>query len=398
VFTTIDEVNCEVQSDVDENPFGSDEEEEENILDPLERDQLCDKDSDANAMVEDSRVYLQYIPESYASVQHALNDIDELSWDTFASDMKDEQDIYNLAPAIKSEGLRLAETVKEYFFYFLPVDFFFYITDMTNTYKNCSEAGRKEKDISVNEIIHWHGLAVAHSLCEWKTGIRRNWRRECSLPFNPGSFGQFIRRDRFEVIARYLHFVDNETLPRNDKIAKIRPVVTKLNETFGAALELGTHCSFDEGKIPSKSRYLPARTYDPLKPKKWGLKLFMLCCSSTSFCTRFEVYGCEKAGPEALIRNVRHLKNSKRIIYCDRYYTSVTCFLTLLSLGLYAVGTVMTNRKGFPNACIVENETALEKGSLTKAYLEIGGKRVRYIYFFYSLLTDVVVDVCLLVD
>ena len=42
---------------------------------------------------------------------------------------------------------------------------------------------------------------------------------------------------------------------------------------------IGRHCSFDEGTIGSTSRYMPCKQFNPNKPKKWGIKVFMLCCA-----------------------------------------------------------------------------------------------------------------------
>ena len=37
-----------------------------------------------------------------------------------------------------------------------------------------------------------------------------------------------MRRDRFEVIMKCLHFKDNDTLYKNDKYSKIRPLLDYL--------------------------------------------------------------------------------------------------------------------------------------------------------------------------
>ena len=99
----------------------------------------------------------------------------------------------------------------------------------------------------------------------------------------------------------------------------------------------------------------------------------MLCCPRSGFCTRFEVYQGKAAnqedykekcaGPQALLRNVQHLKNSKRVIYCDRYYTSISLFIQLLSLGLYVVGTTKTNVCGFPKSLLMKPKTE-ERGTI----------------------------------
>jgi hypothetical protein len=132
-----------------------------------------------------------------------------------------------------------------------------------------------------------------------------------------------LSRDRFKLISSYLHFCDDEAPRRQaDRLFKIRLLISTLNKTFTEAFVLGGACSFDEGTWATKSKFCPAKQFNPMKPHKWGLKLFMLCCSQSGFCSRFEVYEGKdqerKAGSEALFRNVEHLKGSKRVIYCDR--------------------------------------------------------------------------------
>jgi hypothetical protein len=45
---------------------------------------------------------------------------------------------------------------------------------------------------------------------------------------------------------------------------------------------------------------------------------------------------------------MEEFKGSYRIVICDRFYTSVLVFLQLLKIGLFAIGTIITDRKGFP--------------------------------------------------
>ena len=140
----------------------------------------------------------------------------------------------------------------------------------------------------------------------------------------------YLSRDRYKEINRCLHFVDNTTIrDSSDKFIKVSPIVKTLNRTFHSVFELGRHVAYDEATVASLSRYMPCKVYNNMKPHKWGVKLHMVNCSSTGFCTRFEIYKGKldangnlneyKSGPESLLRNVKHLSGTGRIIYCDRY-------------------------------------------------------------------------------
>lgn len=74
--------------------------------------------------------------------------------------------------------------------------------------------------------------------------------------------------------------------------------------------------AFDETMLPLRLSFSRMRVYTKDRPHKWGIKLFMLFCSSTAYCIRFEVYCGKKQtgvivastdtkyGPAAVIRNL----------------------------------------------------------------------------------------------
>lgn len=58
-----------------------------------------------------------------------------------------------------------------------------------------------------------------------------------------------------------------------------------------------------------------------------------------------------KTGPASVVRKMRHVLADAppawRVIIVDRFYTSVALLLQLLTLKLYAIGTLRTNRIGY---------------------------------------------------
>ena len=186
-----------------------------------------------------------------------------------------------------------------------------------------------------------------------------------------------MSRNRFDEVKRYIHFCNNQDLDQGDRFAKIRLILDTMKLNFSRVFELGGGISFDEGTWATKSRYAPSKQFNPMKPHKWGWKLFMTCCATTGYCYNFEMYQGKHnpedgealakertAGPMALYRNVKHLAGSGRTIYCDRYYTSVALFIMLLNIGLYAVGTIRTDSSGFPQTIIKKKKDKCERGDL----------------------------------
>jgi hypothetical protein len=81
-----------------------------------------------------------------------------------------------------------------------------------------------------------------------------------------------------------------------------------------------------------------------------------------------------QSGPAAVVRNLRALLGGKndewRLVVMDRYYTSVSLLIQLLADKFYAIGTVMTNRLGFPKTLIDKRKTrprSVPRGSFVYA-------------------------------
>lgn len=124
-----------------------------------------------------------------------------------------------------------------------------------------------------------------------------------------------------------------------------------INKSFKKAIVLGAFTSFDEATFSSRSCYIPARQFNPFKPHKFGLKLFMLCCGVIGYCYSFEIYQGKSTyeveeqksseqeqqvgetpvarlddtmtGPAAMLRNCLWMNGSHRTVFCDRFYTSI---------------------------------------------------------------------------
>lgn len=84
---------------------------------------------------------------------------------------------------------------------------------------------------------------------------------------------------RFDEIMHHLHFSDNASPKAStDRAWKIRPIVETLQRTFKQGYTPGPVLSFDEGMIPSHSKYNGTRRFMRDKPHKWGTKMFLTCC------------------------------------------------------------------------------------------------------------------------
>ncbi|KAH9111024.1 hypothetical protein AeMF1_014350, partial [Aphanomyces euteiches] len=257
------------------------------------------------------------------------------------------------------------------FHYFLPKPFWLHVMLETNKYKD--QMMKKMLKSCIQNNYEWHQIArdivqkawrtlqssllIANMLCHRKK-LRDNWSTTSVGAIGVGTFGQFMKRDRFELISRNLHFTDNmDPRAKSDKAWKVRSIIEVLQTTFKRGYVMGYNIAFDEGMIPSRSRLNKLRQYMKDKPHKWGTKLFLLCCSQTGYCGRLEVYCGKKqhsitdeaidatSGPQAVVRNLaRYFGSSiqvhRRMVAMDRFYTSVALSQKLNGMGFDSVGTI----------------------------------------------------------
>ncbi|KAE9268194.1 hypothetical protein PR003_g31528, partial [Phytophthora rubi] len=219
---------------------------------------------------------------------------------------------------------------------------------------------KRKNAIQPHEIVRFIGLLVARALELRRESLSRHWITKVEGALSRGTFGQFLSRDRFKDIARYLHFNDNSKQAESgDRAFKIRPVLQALQKTFFRGYRLGARISFDEGMVPMRHCRNPMRQYMRMKPNKWGTKFYMTCCAETAYCSRLEIY-CGKANAEeeavaqqAVVKNLTQVlrgQPAQRLVCTDNFYTSVPLSHKLLSMDIAHVGTIRKDRKGWCRA------------------------------------------------
>jgi len=89
-------------------------------------------------------------------------------------------------------------------------------------------------------------------------------------------FADIISRERFELICKVLHFIDNESIPTYQgppRLFKIYPVICHLNIKFQTLYLPNQNIAIDESLTLWKGR-LSIRHFLPLKASKFGIKTF----------------------------------------------------------------------------------------------------------------------------
>ncbi|XP_035827124.1 piggyBac transposable element-derived protein 4-like [Aplysia californica] len=104
--------------------------------------------------------------------------------------------------------------------------------------------------------------------------------------------------------------------------------------------------------------HLGFKQYMPAKPTKWGMKVWTVCDAVSGYCVGFDFYtgknGRRNPGKPLSYEVVDYLcephYGKGHHVYFDRFFNGVEIAKHLLSHDTYCCGTIMTNRKGLPQA------------------------------------------------
>ncbi|XP_026482231.1 piggyBac transposable element-derived protein 4-like [Ctenocephalides felis] len=191
-------------------------------------------------------------------------------------------------------------------------------------------------------------------------------------------FGQMFSRNRFQLVCRFFHVVDNEKLPTRDNpeydpIAKFQPVVIHANNKFKFHYSPNQHLSIDKSLVGTKCRtsliqYLPNK-----KHHRWGIKFWMLTDAVTHYCLSFFCYrgARDQTDKEEIKKNglghvvIHKLLNMSNYfmkgyhVVADNFFTSIPLARALFERGTYLTGTIRSNRKYIPSFM----KTKLQEGA-----------------------------------
>uniref|UniRef100_A0A8C5BAP3 PiggyBac transposable element-derived protein domain-containing protein n=1 Tax=Gadus morhua TaxID=8049 RepID=A0A8C5BAP3_GADMO len=220
--------------------------------------------------------------------------------------------------------------------------------------------------VSKTEMKTFLGLCLTFGIL--KLPARRDYWRQTKWLFQT-HVPKAMSRDRFDMIWRYLHLQDNvdPAMDKSDKLWKIRRFMDLLLAQFQALYEVNGYASVDESMVKYKGR-LSFRQYLPMKPVKWGIKVWVMAESSTGYVNNFQVYtgaivGKTETGLAHRIVSdlAQPYFGSNLCVYMDNFYTSVKLLLDLQGRGVQACGTVRAGRKDLP-----KNKELTKAAGLTK--------------------------------
>ncbi|XP_046674785.1 piggyBac transposable element-derived protein 2-like [Homalodisca vitripennis] len=179
---------------------------------------------------------------------------------------------------------------------------------------------------------------------------------------------------RFEKIKRFLHFVDNDKIPDDNKdfFIKVRPVIEALNETFQTCMSPPEFLAVDEAIIPFKGRSR-AKQYLKKKPKKWGFKSWVLAASNGYVC-KFEMYQGKRQEStsdmgvisDTVLRLCSHISGKNHKLFLDNLFTNYKLLKILKGKGIEVVGVFRSDRLYGADASLEEPKQfgKMKRGSM----------------------------------
>lgn len=124
---------------------------------------------------------------------------------------------------------------------------------------------------------------MPHSL---KQLLSDYWKNYCVLNTN---FGNYMSRNRFQILLRFLHFSDNARPHQRDRLWKIRDVVKMIIDRFSRYFVPFRNLFIDESLTLFKGR-LVFKQYIPAKRHRFDIKQFLLCDCETGIILDMLVY------------------------------------------------------------------------------------------------------------
>ncbi|XP_064461536.1 piggyBac transposable element-derived protein 3-like isoform X2 [Ornithodoros turicata] len=283
------------------------------------------------------------------------------------------------------------QTPLEFFKFFMTNEIICHVTRESNLY-SVQNRPNKPTMISEDEVEQFFGTALFMSVVQLPSR-RLYWSTSLRQP----SIAEALSCNRWEEIKRFLHFNNNSTfvasgLPGHDKLHKIRPLLTMLNDRLHLVPK-EEHLAVGEQIIPARTRST-LKQYNPKKPCKWGYKAFVLCGVS-GFCYEIEIFagaqtnavpsgfpnlGLSSNVVTRLCRTVPNHRNYK--LFFNNCFNSLPLQIYLTKAGLPPLGTVAIDRVP---GCTMPKQSDMKKfgrGAMTEKTTVVDGVEVSVVTWY----------------
>lgn len=211
-------------------------------------------------------------------------------------------------------------------------------------------------DIDIPETKKFLGVLILIGVYKSKNeDVALLWSRDDGRPL----FNKIMTRQRFQQILKVLRFDDaasrHQQRTATDKLQPIKECFEMWNAFLRDAYIPGESMTVDEQLVTFRGR-CPFRQYIPSKPGRYGIKIWAICDSRTSYAWKMEIYTGKRAGEQREVNQgervvlslTEEVAKTGRNITCDNFFTSISLARKLLSKKLTIVGTLRRNRGELP--------------------------------------------------
>lgn len=283
----------------------------------------------------------------------------------------------HVEPRLRAEKLRIRKTMPPNFVQEIidknlqPVDIFKIFFTEKFMEHICNESqkyaifkGHHDFTVSVREMYVYIGILLLSGYC--KVPFRRMYWETKSDAYN-SLVSNSMSRDRFEVIHRFFHLNDNNTIDTNNKMYKVSPLIQQINSVSQRLAEpLSTSFSVDEAMEPYYG-HSSLKQFIRGKPIRYGFKFWCLT-TSEGYLLKFDPYcgAGDKTPGKTLGSSVtetlclNYLPNDS-FVFLDNFFNSLPLLQQLKAHKINCIGTIRSDRV---EKAPVKNLQKCERGSI----------------------------------
>ncbi|KAJ8930175.1 hypothetical protein NQ314_017039 [Rhamnusium bicolor] len=235
---------------------------------------------------------------------------------------------------------------------------------VNETNKNAKNYNNKWKYMTKGELEHFFAIIIYMGLVKFPK-IADYWSTK--FYYKHCFVRHIMSRNRFQSILRFLHFTDNLTADKSDRLYKIQPLVNLLNNRFKELKKPGEVLSIDESMVPFRGRLI-IKQYIPNKSSKYGVKIFKICdekgytYDSIMYKGKSETRSKERVSNKVVLQLMGDYLNQGRTLVQDNFYNNIELTKTLLSKKTHVVGTLRKRVKYIPKEILTEK--GMKKGDI----------------------------------
>ncbi|OWZ02138.1 LOW QUALITY PROTEIN: hypothetical protein PHMEG_00026348 [Phytophthora megakarya] len=208
---------------------------------------------------------------------------------------------------------------------------------------------RRKLPLQPPELVRFIGLLIARTLEPRRECLERHWITKAEGALARGTFGQFMSRDRFEDIARYMLFNDNAKQNGTDATQTQSNTSVYADEAKQVEHEIIHDVLRTYGLLFKNSEYIPVITEHVTEYTHHVVVVL----------NRLDIYygkaneDEENVEQRAVLKNLAEVlrgQETNRLVCTDNFYTSIPLSHKLQTMGYSHVGTIRKDRKGWCSA------------------------------------------------